>query len=139
MNYKGAYAGGTAYSVGDIVVYQGAAYELFEAAAAGTTPHDTHKWQRIIQPMQDVVMTFHNMITTINATASSQAATEANLSKMIAPEYSKKTYSEHELVTKDGKLYYAKAEISPADTSWTAAHWQETTLAAEVLALQPEE
>ena len=139
MNYKGAYAAGTAYSVGDIVVYQGAAYEKFKESAAGVTPHDTHIWQRIIQPMQDVVMMFHNMITTINATASSQATTEANISKMIAPEYSKKTYSAHELVTKDGKLYYAKDAISPADNSWTAAHWQETTLAAEVLALQPEE
>ena len=137
MTYKGAYAGETSYSVGDIVVYQGAAYELFAAAAAGTTPHDTHKWQRIIQPMQDVVMMFHNMITTINTTVASQGTAESNLSKMIAPEYTKTTYAEHALVTKSGKLYYAKAAIEEAE-NWTAAHWQETTVGAEITALQGE-
>ncbi len=137
MNYKGAYAGGTGYSVGDVVVFGDVAYELFKAAAAGTSPHDTHYWRRVIQPTQDMVMLFHSMLNTMNGTIASQGTAESNLSKMIAPEYSKTTYAAHALVTKGGKLYYAKAAIEEAE-NWTAAHWQETTVGAEILALQGE-
>ena len=140
MNYKGSYSGSTNYSIGDVVVFtDGVAYEKFEAAPTGTTPHNTRAWRRVNQPLQEVVIMMHNMITTMNSSISSQATTDSNLSKMIAPEYSKKTYAEHDLVTRSGKLYYAKAAISPADSSWTAAHWQETTVGAEITALQPEE
>ena len=138
MNYRGNYAGGTGYSVGDVVVYGDVAYELFEAAPAGTTPHNTRAWRRVPQPTQDNIILFHGMITSINATAASQGTAEANLSKMIAPEYTKTTYAEHALVTNNGKLYYAKDAIETAE-NWTAAHWQETTLGAEITALQPEE
>ena len=137
MNYKGAYAAGTSYSVGDVAVYEGAAYELFAAAAAGTKPHDTHYWRRVSQPMQDNIMLFYSMLNTMNTTISDQGTAEGKLSAMIAPEYSKTTYAEHALVTKGGKLYYAKAAIEEAE-NWTAAHWQETTVGAEILALQGE-
>jgi len=140
MNYKGAYSGSTSYSVGDVVVYtDGVAYKMFKSAASGTTPHNTMAWVRLGQPLQEMVTMMHTMITTMNTTISTQGTTASNISKMVAPAYSKKTYAEHELVTKDGKLYYAKEAISPADTSWTAAHWQETTVGAEITALQPEE
>lgn len=66
MNYKGAYSGDTDYSVGDVTVYGDVAYELFEAAAAGTTPHDTHKWRRVPQPTQDIVMMFHGILSGIS-------------------------------------------------------------------------
>lgn len=49
----------------------------------------------------------------------------------IAPEYTKTTYAKNQLVMHEGKLYYAKAAIGTAE-NWTAAHWQETTI-AEVL------
>ena len=47
----------------------------------------------------------------------------------IAPEYTKTTYAKNQLVMHEGKLYYAKAAIGTAE-NWTAAHWQETTIAA---------
>jgi len=62
MNYKGNYSADTSYSVGDVAVLDNVAYELFEAAAAGTSPHNTHKWRRVIQPMQDMVMLFNSML-----------------------------------------------------------------------------
>ena len=47
----------------------------------------------------------------------------------IAPEYSKTaTYAKNQMVMHEGKLYYAKAAIGTAE-NWTAAHWQETTIA----------
>lgn len=140
MNYKGAYAGGTSYNVGDVVVYtDGVAYEKFAASGSGVTPHNTRIWRRVPQPMQDVVLMFHGMLTGINSSISGNQTAVNKVSKMIAPEYSKKTYLAYEMVTKDGKLYYAKDDISPADSSWTASHWQETTVGAEITALQPEE
>ena len=140
MNYKGAYSGSTGYSIGDVVVYtDGVAYEKFKASGTGVTPHDTHVWERVAQPMQDVVVMFHSMITGLKSAQTADQTSITSLQKMIAPAYSKKTYNAHDLVTKDGKLYYAKDDISPADSSWTAAHWQETTLGAEITALQPEE
>ena len=140
MNYKGAYSGSTNYAVGDVVVYtDGVAYEKFAASGSGVTPHNTRIWRRVIQPMQDVVLMFHTMLTGFSASISGNQTAANNISKMIAPEYSKKTYSAYDMVTHNGKLYYAKDDISPADNSWTAAHWQETTVGAEISALQPEE
>lgn len=140
MNYKGAYSGSTSYSIGDVVVFtDGVAYERFAEPGSGITPHEPRAWRRLDQPLQEAVVLLHSMITSITSTNSTQTTNINNLTKMVAPAYSKKTYAEHELATKDGKLYYAKAPISPADTSWTASHWQETTVGAEILALQPEE
>lgn len=67
MTYKGTYDENAEYSIGDVAVLDGVAYELFEVAAAGTVPHDTHKWRRIIQPMQDVVMMFHDAFCALKA------------------------------------------------------------------------
>ena len=68
MNYKGAYNSGTSYSVGDVVVFtDGIAYELFQNASAGTTPHEKRVWRRVMQPMQDIVKMFHGMFTTLKA------------------------------------------------------------------------
>lgn len=50
----------------------------------------------------------------------------------IAPEYDKtKTYLKDALVIYDGKLYAAKANIGTAE-AWTAAHWEERTVAAAI-------
>ena len=131
MNYKGSYSGETSYSVGDVVVYtDGIAYQLFQAAAAGTTPHEKRVWRIVNQPLQEVVLMFHNMLTTMNEEIST--ATESG---MIAPAYSKKTYAAGDIVTHSGKLYKAKNAISPADSSWTAAHWDEITVGGQLSAL----
>ena len=138
MNYKGAYAGGTSYNVGDVVVYtDGVAYEKIAASGSGVTPHNTRIWRRVIQPMQDVVLMFHTMMTGFSASISSNQTAANNISKMIAPEYSKKNYDAYDIVTHNGKLYYAKDDIT--SENWTASHWQETTVGAEISALQPEE
>lgn len=55
------------------------------------------------------------------------------VSALIAPPYSKKNWAEGDLVTYNGKLYKAKADIT--SENWTAAHWDVTTVAAELVAL----
>ena len=68
MNYKGDYAGGTSYSVGDVAVFtDGIAYQMIKSAAAGTTPHDVRYWQRVPQPMQDVIKLFYGMLKSISS------------------------------------------------------------------------
>ena len=67
MNYKGAYDAGTSYSVGDVAVYtDNVAYWLQKPAVAGTPCHDTMYWERVSDNLQDVVLMFHNMLTTMN-------------------------------------------------------------------------
>ena len=124
MNYKGDYAGGTSYSVGDVVVYTDhVPYQMIEAGAAGTTCHDKKRWKRLDSPLADVVVLLHDML---------KEGGNEGISAMIAPEYSKKTYAAGDIVTHNGKLYKAKAAINPADTSWTAAHWDQTTVASAI-------
>lgn len=45
ISYKGAYAAGTDYAVGDSVDYNGSSYVMFNNATAGTLPTDTTYWQ----------------------------------------------------------------------------------------------
>lgn len=50
----------------------------------------------------------------------------------LAPEYDKtKTYTKDALVIYDGKVYAAKQNIGTAE-AWTAAHWEERTIAAAI-------
>lgn len=135
MNYKGSYDNGASYSVGDVVVFtDNVAYLMKLAAAAGTKPHDQLYWTRLNQPLQEVVTMMHSMLTNINAAIASQGTAESNLSKMIAPEYSKTTYAAGAVVTHSGKLYQAKAAIETAE-NWTAAHWDEITVGGKIAAI----
>ena len=72
----------------------------------------------------------------IGAAAASTAAKATDITAvmaMIAEPYDKEsTYEAGDLVTYSKKLYAAKADIETAE-SWTAAHWEQTTL-AEVIA-----
>lgn len=134
MNYKGSYDNGTSYSVGDVTVFtDNIAYLMKLGAPAGTKPHDQRYWTRVNQPLQETVIMFHTMLTAINAAIASQGTAESNLSKMIAPEYTKTTYAAGAIVTHSGKLYKAKAEIETAE-NWTAAHWDEITVGGQVTA-----
>ena len=124
MNYKGDYAAGTTYSVGDVVVFTDhVPYQMIAAAAAGTGCHEKRCWKRLDSPLSEVVVLLHDML---------NAGGNEGISAMIAPEYSKKTYAAGDIVPHDGKLYKAKAAISPADTAWTAAHWDQTTVASAI-------
>ena len=66
MNYKGAYDSGTTYNVGDVVVYtDNVAYWLQKPAVAGTPCHDTLYWGRVGDGLQDTVLMFHGMLSTM--------------------------------------------------------------------------
>ena len=85
MNYKGAYDSGTSYSVGDVVVFtDGIAYQLFQPAAAGTTPHEKRVWRTVNQPLQEVVLMFHstlsNVASSISALDTAVASIPTNIS-----------------------------------------------------------
>lgn len=138
MNYRGAYNPGVSYRVGDVVVFtDGIPYCLQNPASAGTTCHDVRYWGILPRPVADIVIMMHNMLTGLEADAAASSAAETAISAMIAPEYTKKTYNEGEVVTHGGKLYAAKADIDPADASWTAAHWEQTSVAALIAAVTP--
>ena len=67
MNYKGAYDATATYSIGDAVIYaeDGVAYVAIEAVAAGVTPHEERCWERINQPMQEVVQFVYSALGTL--------------------------------------------------------------------------
>ena len=129
MNYKGTYDGSVNYAVGDVAVYtDGIPYVMHKDAPAGVPCHNVLYWERVPQPLADTVVMFHSMITSMNAAIS--GATEGAL---IAPEYTKTTYTNGDLRRHNGKLYKAKQNIGTAE-NWTASHWEETTVGAEIAA-----
>ena len=137
MNYKGAYLGSTSYSIGDVVVHtDGVAYVRIAEPGSGITPHEPRAWNRLAQPLQEAVTLLHSMISSISTTNTTQTTNINNISKMLAPEYSKTTFAKGAIVTHSGKLYQAKAAINPADSSWTASHWDEITVGAKITALE---
>lgn len=56
----------------------------------------------------------------------------------IAATYSKKTYSAGDYCIYSMKLYRCKSNISTAE-NWTASHWQQTTIMAELVSLTADE
>lgn len=65
MTYKGAYDGSTEYAIGDVVVFDSVAYCKTKEAPAGTVPHNTLAWNRVAQPLQDVVELFHGFLNSL--------------------------------------------------------------------------
>ena len=62
MKYKGAYSDEVSYNVGDVVIYtDGVPYCLQATAVVGTKPHDTLYWDRMLGPVADCVVMFHDM------------------------------------------------------------------------------
>ena len=62
MKYKGAYSDEVSYEVGDVVIYtDGVPYCLQATAVVGTKPHDTLYWDRMLGPVADCVVLFHDM------------------------------------------------------------------------------
>lgn len=55
MTLKGDFNPETTYSIGDVVRHNGMAFVLKDEAKAGTLPIDTLRWNRLDQPMWDVV------------------------------------------------------------------------------------
>ena len=57
MKLKGNYDAGTSYSVGDIVVYDGGVFYKYKIGPAGSaSPKDTHEWNRLEQPLDEIVL-----------------------------------------------------------------------------------
>ena len=84
MKYKGAYSDDVSYSVDDVVVFtDGVPYRLQYAAAAGTKPHDTSKWNRLLGPMAASVVMFHDMFTSLLSSAADTASTKAVVDSML--------------------------------------------------------
>lgn len=62
MKYKGAYSDEVSYEVGDVVIYtDGVPYCLQATAVVGTKPHDTLYWNRMLGPVAECVVMFHDM------------------------------------------------------------------------------
>ena len=84
MKYKGAYSDDVSYSVGDVVVFtDGVPYRLQLPAAAGTKPHDTSKWNRLLGPLAAAVVMFHDLFVTLTSAAADTAATKAVVDSML--------------------------------------------------------
>lgn len=63
MNYKGAWNEGTDYVIGDVVVFEdNVAYVAVKDPPAGTSPYDTLYFNRVGQPMQEMVTMFHGTL-----------------------------------------------------------------------------
>ena len=77
MNYKGSYDGGTEYSIGDVVVFDGAAYIKTKASGEGILPHDKRYWERVKRPIQDIVMMFHGFLGGIQASIPDNISSDA--------------------------------------------------------------
>lgn len=57
MKLKGNYDAVTSYSVGDIVIYDGGVYYKYKTGPAGSgSPKDTHEWNRLEQPLDEIVL-----------------------------------------------------------------------------------
>lgn len=62
MKYRGAYSDEVSYDVGDVVIYtDGVPYCLQSTAVVGTKPHDTLYWDRMLGPVAECVVLFHDM------------------------------------------------------------------------------
>ena len=67
----------------------------------------------------------------VSAEATTRASEDAGIRAQIAPDYdSTAPYRKNQLVMQSKVLYRAKQDITTAE-EWTAAHWEETTVAAE--------
>ena len=82
MKLKGAYLSGTAYNVGDVVLYtDGVVYHLQKAAPAGTVPTDSLYWGQLEKTLSEAVSLMIDAISMAEADADTavKAMIENNL------------------------------------------------------------
>lgn len=66
MNYKGAYDAGTDYNKDDVVVFtDGIPYVAIIDPPSGSTCHDRLYWNRVEQPMSEIVTMFHGAFSAV--------------------------------------------------------------------------
>ena len=139
MNLKGEWSADVTYSVGDVVRYSnGNFYQMVCAGKAGVPCADALYWNYLQSPLQecakmimDIGAALVGIITDTDAQIRRDVETEFG---MVAPEYTKTTYSKGDIVKHEGKLYEAKQNIGTAE-DWTAAHWDEITVGGQLTAL----
>lgn len=72
MKFKGAWASGTSYDVGDVVTYEdGFVYHKQKPCAAGIKPIDTLFWGKLSQEASGIVNMFADMLNSINTAIAS--------------------------------------------------------------------
>ncbi len=132
MTLKGEWSSETTYSVGDVARYASREfYQCIRPCKAGTPCADALYWLPLPSPLAECVKMIMDMIAVVKDEIETDVGSDF---AMVAPEYTKTTYSKGAVVRHSGKLYKAKAAIETAE-NWTAAHWDETTVGAEVAAL----
>lgn len=135
MKFKGSWANDVVYNVGEVVLYtDGVPYHLQKPCKAGISPMDTMYWERLNQNAAEVIVMTAELFSDLQTAVANAQAKETAISALIAPEYTKTTFAKGTLVTHDGKLYKAKNAIGTAE-NWTASHWDQTTVFAELSAI----
>lgn len=76
-----------------------------------------------------------NRMTTAEGNITGLQSAVAEINSQIAPAWQKKAYVKGQIVTHGGKLYQAAQNLS--SENWTAAHWNEVTLAEILEAILP--
>ena len=132
MTLIGEWNSETTYAVGDAARYpNGIFYQLVRPAAAGTPCADALYWNILPSPLQECAKMIMDIAAALKAEIESGIASDL---AMIAPEYTKTTYSKGDIRTHEGKLYKAKANIGTAE-DWTSSHWDEITVGGQIVAL----
>ena len=136
MKYRGHWLNDVTYNVGDVFLNEedGIVYHMIKECSAGTNPKDSRYFQRLNQNAADMIIMTADMFSELLDDAAAAKSAETAISALIAPEYTKTTYSKGALRTHSGKLYKAKQNIGTAE-NWTASHWEETTVFAELSAI----
>ena len=94
MKYKGAYDASTSYNVGDVVVYtDGIPYFLQNPASAGTGCHDTHCWNPVNEEARDMVIMFHDYLSSIAGIVNTVLFDEKTIVLASSTEDSDKRYA----------------------------------------------
>ncbi len=76
MNYKGAWDESTNYNAEDVVVFtDNVAYVAVKDPPAGIIPHNTLYWNRVGQPLQEVVIMFHGALSAVPKNIDDQGIT----------------------------------------------------------------
>ena len=132
MTLKGEWNSDTTYAVGDAARYpNGIFYQLVRPASAGTPCADALYWNILPSPLQECAKMIMDIAAALKAEIESGIASDL---AMIAPEYTKTTYSKGDIRTHEGKLYKAKDNIGTAE-DWTSSHWDEITVGGQIVAL----
>jgi hypothetical protein len=125
-SYQGAYNSAAAYSVGDVVVYQGQLYYTKSVTTAGTLPTDTAKFDLIASKGADG-QAGSNGTNGINGTNGADGAPGAGFGIFYLGNYNPSSGYVPDIAVvrgSDGQLYLAKASGQLGDPVGNTAQWE---------------